>query len=99
MRQGHIGRAHLDRQQARGFAGLGRGVDQQGADARVWVISENRVEPRQVTLGQEEREGYRHATAGLLPGDRVVLDPAPDLAAGDRVDPIIESGNSTEGTP
>lgn len=74
-------------------------VDQQGADARVWVISDVRVESREVTLGGEERDGYRLVTDGLLPGDRVVLDPAPDLATGDRVEPVIESGNSNEGTP
>jgi multidrug efflux pump subunit AcrA (membrane-fusion protein) len=74
-------------------------VDRQGADARVWVISDDRVESREVTLEGEERDGYRLVTDGLLPGDRVVLDPAPDLATGDRVEPVIESGNSTEGTP
>jgi RND family efflux transporter MFP subunit len=74
-------------------------VDRQGAYARVWVISDDRVESREVTLGGEERDGYRLVTDGLLPGDRVVLDPAPDLATGDRVEPVIESGNSTEGTP
>jgi len=64
--------------------------------ARIWVISDDRIESREVTLGREEREGYRLVTAGLLPGDRVVLDPSPDLAAGDRVRPVTESQNPTE---
>jgi RND family efflux transporter MFP subunit len=74
-------------------------VEPQGAGARVWVISENRVEPREVTLGREEREGYRLVTAGLLPGDRVVLDPAPELADGDRVKPVPASQDSLKEMP
>ena len=49
------------------------------------------VESRELTLGQEERDGYRMVVAGLLPGDRVVLDPDPDLEEGVRVEPIPDT--------
>lgn len=74
-------------------------VDLRDDGARVWVISDDRVEPREVTLGREEREGYRLVTAGLLPGDRVVLDPAPELADGDRVKPVPASEDSLKEMP
>jgi len=78
------------------FAPVRALVDRRNDGARVWVISDDRVQPREVTLGREEREGYRLVTAGLLPGDRLVLDPAPDLAAGDRVEPVPEPQPPTE---
>ena len=74
-------------------------VDPGNDGARVWMISDDRVESREITLGRDEREGYRLVTAGLLPGDRVVLDPAPELADGDRVKPVPASPDSLEEMP
>jgi HlyD family secretion protein len=59
--------------------------------ARVMALNGEFVESRELTLGQEERDGYRMVLAGLLPGDRVVLDPDADLADGVRVEPIPET--------
>jgi RND family efflux transporter MFP subunit len=72
----------------------------QGSEARVWVIDRDgeRVESRALTLGSEERTGYRLVRAGLLPGDRVVLDPAEGLTEGARVEPVTEPNHSTEET-
>jgi len=72
----------------------------QGSEARVWVIDRDgeRVESRALTLGSEERTGYRLVRAGLLPGDRVVLDPAEGLTEGARVEPVTEPSHSTEET-
>ncbi len=54
--------------------------------ARVWRVdsSGNHVIPQSVTLGREFREDHRLVLEGLRPGDRVVLDPPPDLEAGER---------------
>ncbi|MBP6600165.1 MAG: efflux RND transporter periplasmic adaptor subunit [Verrucomicrobiales bacterium] len=59
--------------------------------ARVMALNGEVVESRELTLGQEERDGYRMVVAGLLPGDRVVLDPDPDLEEGVRVEPIPDT--------
>jgi len=57
--------------------------------AKVWLLDESgdRVTQKSITLGTERRENFRLVTDGLKPGDRVVLDPPVDLAAGQRVKP------------
>ena len=69
-----------------------------GSDSptRVMALDGELVRSREVKLGKEERDGYRLVLSGLLPGDRVVLDPAADLADGDRVKPVVESENPLE---
>lgn len=74
--------------------------DLEGAEARVWVVDRDgeRIESRALTLGSEERGGYRFVTAGLQPGDRVVLDPTAELTEGTRIEPITEGSHAPEGT-
>lgn len=62
-------------------------VGQQGETAKVWKIdaSGDAVVPVTVTTGHEQRDGHRLVLDGLQAGDRVVLDPPSDLAAGTRV--------------
>lgn len=68
-------------------------MDLQGEKATVWAIDQSgeRIESRSLILGTEERDGYRMVKEGLLPGDRVVVDPSPDLAEGIRVKSLPES--------
>jgi RND family efflux transporter MFP subunit len=53
----------------------------------LWVVSKdgNHAESRTVSLGSIRREGYIEVSQGLLPGDRVILDPPPSLKEGDRI--------------
>jgi HlyD family secretion protein len=59
----------------------------EGREASCWAIdaSGRRLELRRLELGNERREDYRAVRSGLRPGDRVVLDPAPELEEGQRV--------------
>lgn len=61
----------------------------EGTQAVVWKIDATgeRVVPVTVALGTERREDHRLALDGLLPGDRVVIDPPDDLEPGERVRP------------
>lgn len=58
-----------------------------GSRATVWKVdvTGTRLEAVEITLGEERREDHRLALEGLRPGDRVVLDPPPDLEAGERI--------------
>ncbi|MBL9151380.1 MAG: efflux RND transporter periplasmic adaptor subunit [Verrucomicrobiales bacterium] len=60
-----------------------------GSRATIWRLDAtgDRVEPGQVTLGEESQDGYRLVVEGLRPGDRVVIDPPQDLEPGERVRP------------
>lgn len=62
-------------------------ADQTATQADVWVVdaSGNHIEKRRLELGDERRENYRLATKGLLPGDRIVVNPAADLQDGQRI--------------
>lgn len=73
-------------------------LEVEGETARVWVIdrSGDHIESRNLILGTDERDGYRIVKEGLLPGDRVVLDPAPDLAEETRIKSLPESNQTTE---
>lgn len=55
--------------------------------ARVWKVDASglKIDPVVVALGEERREGHRLVREGLLPGDRLVLDPPADLEAGERI--------------
>lgn len=57
---------------------------------RVWKVdsSGNHIAPQQVTLGRETRDDHRLVLSGLRPGDRVVLNPPPDLKPGQRFRPL-----------
>lgn len=59
----------------------------EGTGAVVWKIDPSgvRIVPVTITLGGERREDHRLALDGLLPGDRVVLDPPDDLESGERI--------------
>ncbi len=72
--------------------------DLRGTEARVWVVdhSGERITSRSLTLGSEERDGYRLVVAGLQPGDQVVLDPGDDLTEGTRIAPITEFSKASE---
>jgi multidrug efflux pump subunit AcrA (membrane-fusion protein) len=58
----------------------------------VWVCNPEtrRVARRQVTAGPHRHDGHRLVTAGLRPGEWVVLDPA-GLTENQRVKPTLES--------
>lgn len=64
-------------------------IPEKAVNARqeVWVVDpvSSRVATRSVELGPESREGYRHARKGVQPGERVVLNPPPNLKPGQRV--------------
>lgn len=53
----------------------------------VWAVdaSGKRVERRSVRLGETGSEGFRRVFDGLRPGDRVILQPEPDLRVGERI--------------
>ncbi len=59
----------------------------EGMRATVWKVDASglRIDPVVIALGEERREGHRLVHEGLLPGDRVVLDPPADLEAGERI--------------
>ena len=58
------------------------------SNGHVWAVDpeSNRVEKRPVEPSGETRDGFTRVTAGVRPGDRVVLSPG-DLREGGRVDP------------
>lgn len=62
-------------------------------ESTVWRLdpSGERLEKQRVRLGRESREGYVAILKGLLPGDRVVMNPGPGLKPGDRVREIPKS--------
>ena len=53
--------------------------------AMVWIVGPERkkIYPREVTMGQAQREEHLLVLNGLRPGDRVVLRPPSDLTAGE----------------
>lgn len=59
-------------------------VREEGETSVVFVLSGETVERRAVALGGES-SGRREVLSGLRPGERVVLDPPPELADGVRV--------------
>jgi multidrug efflux pump subunit AcrA (membrane-fusion protein) len=61
-----------------------------GDGSAVWVCDPDsrRVSQRAVTTGTTRRDGHRHVSDGLLPGEWVVVNPA-DLADGQRVNPKL----------
>ena len=66
-----------------------------GAEAEVWKLSaDTRYAVRQsVTLGSGERDGHLPVQTGLLPGDRVIINPPAKLRDGARVR-VVESGST-----
>jgi HlyD family secretion protein len=58
-----------------------------GEQAIVWAVdaSGQRVERRDVRLGQDRRESHLQILAGLRPGDLVVNHPPSDLESGERI--------------
>jgi len=65
----------------------------------VWKVdpSGSRVVPQRITLGREVREDHRLVLDGLKPGDRVVLNPPPNLEAGERFHPVaVNQSTNTE---
>lgn len=77
------------------FVPLGVIRNREGNDAVVWKLStDNRHAVRQtVTLGTGERDGHVTVQAGLLPGDRVIVNPPAQLKDGARVQAV--EANST----
>jgi RND family efflux transporter MFP subunit len=55
--------------------------------ASVWVVDETgrRLEKRSLRLGESHAGGYIPVREGLRPGDRVVMNPLPDLREGQRI--------------
>ena len=69
------------------FAPLDGLVIESGEEtATAWVVVGGlRAERRAVTLGHEVRDGYRAVQDGLKPGDRVIINPSPQLEPGRRL--------------
>lgn len=57
------------------------------APVSVWKLdaTRKRVLRQEITTSGPARDGHLRVTEGLKPGDRVVLNPAPNLEAGERV--------------
>ena len=45
----------------------------------------NQAEQRRVKFGNLIKEGFIEVLEGLLPGDKIIINPAPKLIAGDRI--------------
>lgn len=73
-------------------------VDRQGREARAWILVDGneRLASRTLQLGTERRNGHIEVLSGLKPGDRLVLDPDPDLEANQRVSPSPFNANPPE---
>jgi multidrug efflux pump subunit AcrA (membrane-fusion protein) len=58
-----------------------------GEDAVLWVLSVdgNHAEQRKVSFGTEVRESFIEITDGLRAGDKIILNPPPQIKEGDRV--------------
>lgn len=67
------------------IAALLPGTDAESA--AVWKLdaTRQRIVRQEVVVTGQARDGYLRVFEGLKPGDRVVLNPASDLAAGERV--------------
>ena len=59
-------------------------VRDEGETQAIFLLRGETVERRAVTLGIEDGDEIE-VLSGVTPGDRVVVDPPPDLAGGDRV--------------
>lgn len=59
----------------------------EGASNAVWCLDPGgqRLERRSIRLGPERRETYRRVVEGLRPGDKILPNPPPGLAEGERV--------------
>jgi RND family efflux transporter MFP subunit len=62
-------------------------VVRSGQSASAWVVdaSGERIESRELHLGDERRDGHVRVLEGLRPGDWIVDKPAGDLSPGERV--------------
>lgn len=62
--------------------------NQSGKVAAAWAVDSTgrRIELRRIRLGEGSEDGYLDVLDGLRPGDRVVLDPAPDLKNNMRIE-------------
>jgi RND family efflux transporter MFP subunit len=59
---------------------------QAGADGQyVWVLEGDRVRTASVTVEGEPQDGLVRVLAGLVGGEQVVVDPSPELQAGEQV--------------
>ena len=58
-----------------------------GDDGVLWVLSVdgNHAEQRRVSFGTEVRESYIEITDGLRAGDKIILNPPPQIKEGNRV--------------
>lgn len=61
-----------------------------GQSATVWALTqdESHAESRSVTIGSATDKDWQQISEGIRPGDRVIIDPPPNLKSGDRVRPI-----------
>ena len=65
-------------------------------DGSAWVVVDGVAERRDVTLGEAREGGWIEVASGLMPGDRIVADPA-DLQVGDRIRVVGEAEGGTDG--
>ena len=62
-------------------------MSSQNAEVELFVISKNgnQAEQRRVKFGNLIKEGFIEVFEGLLPGDKIIINPASKLRAGDRI--------------
>lgn len=84
------GTAETDQAQEKGVfvpvaAIQGTGPDKTNRDKFVWFLEQDRVRKLAITTDGAVNEGLIAVKAGLAGGERVIIDPPPDLKDGDQV--------------
>jgi multidrug efflux pump subunit AcrA (membrane-fusion protein) len=65
-------------------------------EGRAWIAVDGIARLRDVTLGEAREGDWIEVASGLMPGDRLIADPA-DLQDGDRVDIVGETEGGDDG--
>lgn len=78
---------HSENQEVKVFVSEIVPMSSQNAEVELFVISKNgnQAEQRRVKFGNLIKEGFIEVLEGLLPGDKIIINPAPKLRAGDRI--------------
>ena len=78
---------HSENQEVKVFVSEIVPMSSQNAEVELFVISKNgnQAEQRRVKFGNLIKEGFIEVLEGLLPGDKIIINPAPKLIAGDRI--------------
>jgi len=78
---------HSENQEVKVFVSEIVPMSSQNAEVELFVISKNgnQAEQRRVKFGNLIKEGFIEVLEGLLPGDKIIINPASKLRAGDRI--------------